>query len=404
MPISKTTMSKPAQAAPWARDLAAEVTREVTRPVFPRLPAGLRPYLLAGGLFAIASALMGVGNAALLRYGFSWALASLLVVVAAASLWGVRPGLLVLALSAVYGAAVVPHLQPPPRLLAAPAEHVLVMRTLLFVTCGAAGVWLTQRARQMQSQAETRRGVVTALRSSILPDTLAKAPGYDVGGVYRPFHQEEEVGGDFYDFYPVGGGRYGLLLGDVMGKGKEAAASIALLRYSVRAFSSTDIDPAQIMAQLDGLIARQQMRFETASLFLGILDTQAGRLRYASAGHEPPLLRRADGGEEALDSTGPILGIGLGAEYEEETVRLDVGDALLLMTDGVTEARDERGQFVDSAGAWRLLRAALAEADREGLSSQAAVAALDTALAAMLGPRQRDDIAMLLLRRVVEER
>ncbi len=393
-------ISKPAQAAPWARGLAAEVTREVTRPVFPRLPAGLRPYLLAGGLFLAASALMGVGNAALLRFGFSWALLSLLVVVAAASLWGVRPGLLVLALSAGYGAAVVPHWQPPVRLPVAPAEHVLVIRTLLFVLCGGAGVWLTQRARQMQSQAETRRGVVTALRSSILPDTLADAPGYDIGGVYRPFHQEEEVGGDFYDFYPLGAGRYGLLLGDVMGKGKEAAASIALLRYSVRAFSSTNSDPARIMAQLDDLIVRQQMRFETASLFLGILDTGSGTLRYASAGHEPPLLRRANGGEEVLDSTGPILGIGLGAEYEEGLVSLNAGDALLLMTDGVTEARDRRGQFVDSVGAWRLFRAALAEAEREKHSSQATVAALDTALAATLGPRQRDDIAMLLLRRM----
>ncbi len=236
-----------------------------------------------------------------------------------------------------------------------------------------------------------------ALQSMILPETLAHAPGYDLSGVYKPARHEEEVGGDFYDFYPLAPGLYGILIGDVMGKGKEAAASTALLRYSVRAFTSTGTRPAQVMRQLNSLLEGQEGRFETASLFVGVLDAVTGTLHYACAGHEPPMLARVDGEEETLDSTGPILGIGLDLPYTEDSITLEPGDALFLMTDGVTEARSERGQFLESAGAWRLLRSALGAP-----SVQEALTSLDAALTGFIGRASRDDIAMLLLRRESE--
>ena len=249
----------------------------------------------------------------------------------------------------------------------------------------------------MHEKAERRREVVVALQSMILPDTLADAPGYDLCSFYRPAHHEEEVGGDFYDFYPCGAGLYGLMIGDVMGKGKEAAASTALLRYSVRAFTSLETSPAQVMCRLNSMIETQGTQFGTATLFLGFLDTVSGSLCYANAGHEPPLLRRADGAEEILGTTGPILGIGFEATYAEDVVILDYRDALLLMTDGVTEARDAQGTFLDSAGTWRLFRAAL-----RAPSAQKALASLDSALAAYIGAGPCDDIAMLLLRRTLD--
>lgn len=391
MSINRAAQGALAPTKPWAQ----AVKREIAQPVFPKLPTRARPYVLALTLFATACALMYVGNAALLRFGLPWALVSLLLVVAAANLWGVRAAGLVLALSIVYGAAVIPHLLPLP--VSAdhiPPDRVLAVRSVLFALCGGATIWLTDRARQMQEKAEYRREVVAALQSMILPDALALVPGYDLCGLYRPARHDDEVGGDFYDFYPAGSGVYGILIGDVMGKGKEAAASTGLLRYSVRAFASTGTPPAKILDQLNSLIDAQGLEFGTASLFVGFLDVRSGLLSYASAGHEAPLLQRADGEGEMLDSTGPILGVGPGITYDEKAVALNAGDALLLMTDGVTEARSEQGQFLDCAGAWRLFRTALRLP-----TAQKAVAALDMALRDYIGTQRCDDIALLLLRR-----
>lgn len=383
-------ISKSLPASLWSQTFA----REVTRPVFPSLPSGIRPYLLATGLLAGVSALMYVGDSAMMRFGFSWALVSLLVVVISANLWGIRPALLVLALSALYGAVIVPHIQPAPTALPRLNDSVIIMRTALFLTCGAATVWLTYRAQLMQGKAETRREVVKALRSTLLPNTLAHAPGYNLSGVYKPLYDEEEVGGDFYDFYPISEGRYGILIGDVMGKGKEAASSIAFLRYSVRAFISSGMPPAQAMEQLNHMIETQDLKFEMATLFLGCLDAESGSLSYASAGHEPPLLRRACGKEETLDATGPVLGIGLEMPYDQEAIVLESGDALLLMTDGVTEARNARGQFLQSEGIWRYFRSASSTA-----SAQKSLATIASALNTYIGSNRSDDIAMLLIRR-----
>lgn len=383
--------SKAAQTSSWAQALA--------RPVFPNIPPAARPYLAALLLFAAVSTLMSAGDAVLLRHGLVWPPVALLLVAATAALWGVRPALLVLLLCVGYGAAAM-RLEPllPPAMLAGPAALV---RTALFAGCGAAAIGLVGQAQKMRSRAETQREVVAALQSMSLPAALARATGYDLCGLYKPANAEEEVGGDFYDFYPTGSGHYCVLIGDVMGHGKEAAAATALLRCSVRAFCSLSASPAQIVTQLNALIESQGVAFGTASLLVRLLEPHSGDFCYASAGHEPPLLKRMNGAEEMLTATGPILGVGLDAAYTESLVTLGAGDALLLLTDGVTEARNKHGEFLGSAGAWWMLRAALRMP-----SARAAVALLDRTLTDYLGAdrvhsdhSRCDDIALLLLRR-----
>jgi hypothetical protein len=369
-------------------------TRKAVSPGPSARTAPLAPYLLAVFLFAVTSGFMYLGDTFLLPFGFPWALVSLLIVAAVASLWGAGPALLVLVLSALFGDLIVPDLHISYFYGHDLSWHIRLVRMLLFGACGTSVVWLTHRTRLMQASAERRREVVTALQSMILPEKLADAPGYDLFGVYKPARHEEEVGGDFYDFYPIEAGVYGILIGDVMGKGKEAAAFTALLRYSVRAFTSMDLCPAKVLSQLNEMIERQQLQFGTASLFVGVLDARTGLLRYASAGHEPPMLARADGREETLNATGPILGVGLILPYEEQVVRLGLKDSLFMMTDGVTEARSDDGKFLESEGTWRLLRSALSAP-----STQEALASLDAALTTFIGRNSRDDIAMLLLQR-----
>ncbi len=210
----------------------------------------LRPYLLAVLLFLGASGLMYVGDTVLLNFGFPWALVSLLVIAATASLWGARPAIVVLVLSALFGELIVPDLHIAYLYGHDLSWHVRVVRMLLFIACGAATVWLTFQARRMQEQAERRRGVVETLQRMISPERLSGVPGYDISGIYRPARHEDEVGGDFYDLYPIAPGVYGLLIGDVMGKGKEAAEYTAVLRYSVRAFTGLAQSPAQALSSI----------------------------------------------------------------------------------------------------------------------------------------------------------
>ena len=392
--LSKTVADAPQN---WTQAVA----QEVIKPVFPQIPKAVRTYLFATCLAVFTGALMFVDNAAMLRLGFSWGLFSLLVVVAAANLWGTRPAVLTLALSAAYGFFVVPRIAPP---LFPPTPHPLMLRTLLFIACGTATLVLTHRARRMKKKADTmetwaktRHAVVMALRETILPTAFANASGYQIAHCYKPLHTDEEVGGDFFDFYALGANRYGLLIGDVMGKGKEAAASIAFLRYSVRALSSVTSCPAALMTQMNHLFEAQGQSCRTTTLFFGVLDTQSGTLSYCSAGHEPPLLQRATGKADLLDSTGPLLGIGLEASYTENTVFLHKDDALLLMTDGITEARNPHGEFLGTEGAGRFLRRALRDVPAQ--TPQAVLQTIETALRAYTSSVQNDDIALLLLRR-----
>lgn len=353
-----------------------------------------RRYVFASLMYVAAAGLMSIGHAAVLREGFSWSLVSLLAIVATANLWGVRAAILVMVLSLVYAGAIWPHLPATD-----PGDHpsllaFMIARSTAFTACAATSIYLTYRVRLMRDRAERRREVVSVLQSMILPSVLVGAPGYDLAARYRPARRDEQVGGDFYDFFVTGDGRYGILIGDVMGKGKEAAASTAMIRYSVRAFTSAGSEPAHVLRQVGEMMESQALTFDTASVFLGYLCAETGELVYANAGHEPPLLRRADGGQELLESTGPLLGMEVEPAFEERATRLAAGDALFLMTDGVTEARNNDGQFLGERGTWMMLDAALrAETVKEALES------IDSALTGYIGDNARDDIAMMLLRR-----
>ncbi len=362
--------------------------------------AAVRPYASAAVLLAFAYGLMWLGDRHLLHYGFPWALVSLLVIAAVSSLWGSRPALMVLALSAVFGDEIVPdlHVSYLDPLGVHLGWHVRLIRTLMFAACGLALIAVAWQARVMRERAAQRREVVQSLQRMVLPDILAAVPGCDIAARYRPARQEEEVGGDFYDVFPVDAARglYGLFLGDVVGKGKEAAQHTALLRYTARAFCALGDGPAAALARLNALLESQASSLGSASLFLGLYHAPSGTLRYANAGHEPPLLARADGTVEWLPPTGTLLGVAADAPYEEQRVELCAGDSLLLVTDGVTEARDPSGEFLDTEGTERLLRPCLSAPTAAAVAEQ-----FHQRLESFMAGRQRDDIAILLLRRPV---
>lgn len=207
-----------------------------------------------------------------------------------------------------------------------------------------------------------------------------------------------EVGGDFYDLFYTRGDHYGAVLGDVCGKGVEAAQVTAMARYTVRADASEHPSPAELLQRLN-----TAMRTQDASRFLTAIYTTfrlsaAGLIgRLALAGHPPALIRRADGHVQQLGTPGTLLGIFDEVHLTDSRFRLDPGDLLLLYTDGACEARPSHASKVarpmfDEDN----LSAALAES--HGLDAAATVERLARVLKSHHDGWTSDDIALLTVR------
>nr|WP_234322094.1 SpoIIE family protein phosphatase [Streptomyces sp. NRRL B-24720] len=201
------------------------------------------------------------------------------------------------------------------------------------------------RARQEAERERERLQQLTAtLQQTLLPPALANVPGLDVAAHYH-IASVDEVGGDFYDLFPLANGTWGLFLGDVCGKGAAAAAVTSLARYTLRAAAVYDPAPAAVLGNLNTVLNHEyngsDPRFCTVLFGLLIPDGDQGgfRIILASGGHPPALLLRADGTADYLPTPGgQLIGVLPDAHITTTTFRLDPGDTLLLHTDGLTEA------------------------------------------------------------------
>ncbi len=225
----------------------------------------------------------------------------------------------------------------------------------LSAVAGGRGVWspgrvellsaVAQRAGTALLQAElySERGrVAAAFRGNLVPLDLAEVAGFDVAVEYRPMHELASLGGDFYDVFPLQDGRWALVVGDVCGKGVDAAALAAPARHSLRAAVLAASAPAGALHVLnDALLLERSTRFLTAAIAL--LDLATNEVAIATAGHPAPRVLRAGGEVEPVATKGHLLGVVGGVRFQEVTVRLERGDALVLFTDGLTEARSPGG-------------------------------------------------------------
>jgi Stage II sporulation protein E (SpoIIE)/GAF domain len=240
-----------------------------------------------------------------------------------------------------------------------------------------------------------RSRVAAALQETLLPPLLPGIPGVDVATRYRPTGAGNLVGGDFYDVFELGAQTWGLLVGDVSGFGPEAAALTGLARYAIRAVAATERRPSAVLAQLNETMLRQRLeeRFFTAVYAVVAPSEDGVEVTLSSAGHPPAALLRDDETVELLDRRpGMLLGLFPEPELEDERVLLGPGDALVLYTDGVVEARDDRGsQF----GFERLeaLLSTCAGRSADGIARRLELAVLDHQ-----GDKMPDDVAILVLR------
>jgi PAS domain S-box-containing protein len=256
---------------------------------------------------------------------------------------------------------------------------------------------LARRAGQSVDNARLyreRSHVARTLQESLLPPELPDIPGLELAARYRAAGEGNQVGGDFYDLFQLPDGGWAVVMGDVCGKGPEAAALTALVRYTLRAMAPGGGPPSSVLRQLNDAILRQRSdgRFCTVAFAIVTSSREGVRLELASGGHPLPLVLRAEGSAvEPVGEPGTLLGIVHDPELHDVTVDLASGDTLVLYTDGVTEA----GAPDHMMGAGELA-AILVGCESAGPSAVAEC--LERAAVDAGGGQPQDDIAIVVAR------
>lgn len=178
--------------------------------------------------------------------------------------------------------------------------------------------------------------VVGDIQRSLLPSELPQIPGFDLAADYQT---SARAGGDYYDFFPLSDGGWGLFIADISGHGTPAAVLMAITHAIAHAKPGTHTPPAALLEYLNERLCRAYTRDGTfVTAFYAVLDPQTRTLKYATAGHNPPRLARGRGVVSLDEEGGLPLGLFAGQSYTEITTQLEPGDLLLLYTDGATEA------------------------------------------------------------------
>lgn len=259
---------------------------------------------------------------------------------------------------------------------------------------------LRRSLARSEASLRTSAAVAQDLRDSLLPPALPQVPGVEAAASYLAAGGEATVVGDFYDLYRAREPWWCAVMGDVCGKGVEAAKITALARYTLRADAMRTTSPAEVLGRLNTALLTQTSteRFITA-VFASFRTSSEGIAGWlCTAGHPQPLVLRACGGAEPVGRTGTLLGVLDEVSLVDVSFRLAPGDAVLFYTDGATEARARptpaatpRPLFGDEA-----LAEALAEC--RGLTAAAIVERVGRAIALHSGDWASDDTALLVLR------
>ena len=199
------------------------------------------------------------------------------------------------------------------------------------------------RSQQEHSQLESLKGdlaIAAEIQQAILPQVFPPFPElvgkFDIAASMTP---AKDVGGDFYDFFRIDDNRIGLIMADVSGKGIPAAIFMAVSRTLIRATGMRGVSPAECIEYSNRLLADESVNCMFVTVFYGILDLSTSMLTYCNAGHNPPFLLKPGGQATALPMNGdPMVGAMDGLQFHEHSVGLEKGDALVMYTDGVTEA------------------------------------------------------------------
>lgn len=239
-----------------------------------------------------------------------------------------------------------------------------------------------------------RTAISQSLQRSLLPPELPVIDGVEVEVIYRAAGEGNEVGGDFYDLFPISDGAYGFAIGDVCGTGPNAAAVTGLARHALRLLAREGLSGPAVLERLNSAILDEGARSRFLTLLYGELRPQedgSAELKVVCAGHPLPLRLRQDGTVEPAAEPQPLLGVLEDLDLYEQTVTLDPGDVLLCVTDGVTERREGLNMLGDDGLAEVLTTCT-------GLTAGAVAARIMRAVERFASDAPSDDMAILAMR------
>ena len=243
---------------------------------------------------------------------------------------------------------------------------------------------------------QTDLSVAREIQHAILPRTFdLKLQDADKVNIYASMLAAKDVGGDFYDFFPIDNHRMGFTIADVSGKGVPAAIFMAVSRTLIKATGLQDKPTNECMSTVNDILCDESVGSMFVTVFYGIYDLQTGHITFTNAGHNPPYILKADGQVEVVKSPcNLVLGAVPDMPFSCDTLKLDPGDTLYMFTDGVTEAENKNhDQFGESR-----LEEALAEC--KGTDSKHIVDTVNAKVKEFInGAAQSDDITQLVIRR-----
>jgi len=268
-------------------------------------------------------------------------------------------------------------------------NRTLYTRAAWLLVFGLLAILFNTYQARLNEELDIERTTTETLQRAFQSE-FESLPRFQVGTAYISASRHIAIGGDVFDLYRLTDNLALLLIADVSGKGVDAAVITAFIKFTIRGLALRLPDPAKILNEFNTAFPHAIANpYLFVSMLVGILDVQTRTLTYASGGHDSGYVRRAAGGVEQVEVTGPILGV-MEASYESRTIRLGWGDAVILTTDGFTEARDAAGQQLQEGAMQYIARA-------EGTAQQ-----MVDQLIAALRERTRnhldDDIAVLALK------
>jgi PAS domain S-box-containing protein len=236
---------------------------------------------------------------------------------------------------------------------------------------------------------EERSRIARSLEQSLLPPQLPVVPGVELAARFRPAGGGGEVGGDFYDVFYAGDPGWAIVMGDVSGRGVDAASITVLARHTIRAAAVQEAKPARMLSIVNEALRTQLegLRFCSATLALLRTDGAGVTLTLASAGHPLPLLLHGNGEVNAIGRPGTVLGVVSEPDLNDEEVRLEFGDTVVFYTDGVTDMRPDGREFrpedlselvascieMDALTTAEHIDRSVSDADRDGPRDDAAI-------------------------------
>jgi serine phosphatase RsbU (regulator of sigma subunit) len=250
---------------------------------------------------------------------------------------------------------------------AAEEWQLLSASDLQFLTAGAKQLGsalerahLYDLLRTEQNRQEQELNLARKMQISLFPDQMPKVAGYSLAAFWQPAN---ETSGDYYNIFKLSGGRWGFIVADVCGKGAPAAMRMAMTHGMIRERVESESSPAALLTQVNQALCQLDTDMQFVTSFYAILDPANSTVRYAVAGHPPPLLRQASGKVKELAGRGMALAINPDASYEDFSLALAPGDSLVVFTDGVTDASSPLDESYNLTNLIAAVGAAPAQAD-----------------------------------------